>query len=86
MRRGFCISFLFCLIATLGLAQQVDSPKVPNSPASAIPAGEAHFTPEQLNQYYLVYTNPDVRYLRTLFDAYLRGDPGKEDEFKILKE
>jgi hypothetical protein len=74
------------LIASLGIAQQANSPKVPDSPASVIPEGEAHFTPEQLNQYYLVYTNPDVRYLRILFDAYLRGDSGREDEFKLLKK
>jgi hypothetical protein len=86
MKRELCLSLVLCLIASLGIAQQANSPKVPESPASVIPEGEAHFTPEQLNQYYLVYTNADVRYLRTLFDACLRGDSGREDEFKILKE
>jgi hypothetical protein len=42
-----------------------------DSKASKIPDGEAQFTPEQLEQYYLVYKHPDVRYLRTLFDSYL---------------
>jgi hypothetical protein len=37
--------------------------------ASKIPEGEAHFTAEQLEEYYLVYKNPDVRHPRTLFDA-----------------
>ena len=31
---------------------------------SKIPEGEARFTQKQLEQYYLVYKNPDVRYLR----------------------
>jgi hypothetical protein len=49
-----------------------------------IPAGEAQFTPEQLKDYYLVYKNPDVRYLRTLFEAYLAGSGGTELERQIL--
>jgi hypothetical protein len=53
---------------------------------STIPAGEAHFTPEQLKEYYLVYKNPDVLYLRELFGAYLRGASGKEEEFNLLKK
>ena len=36
-------------------------------------------------QYYLVYKNPDVRYLRTLFDTYLGNEKGRDDEFMILK-
>jgi hypothetical protein len=52
------------------------------SPSSAIPAEEAHFTQEQLQEYYRVYENGDVRYLRTLFEAYLSGAPGRDEEFK----
>ena len=48
--------------------------------------GELHFTPEQLERYYAVYSAPDVRYLRVLFDAYLHGTPGHEDELKLLKQ
>jgi hypothetical protein len=51
---------------------------------SKIPAGEAQFTPDQLKNYYLVYTNPDVKYLRTLFDAYLEGSGGTDEEFELL--
>ena len=51
---------------------------------SKIPDGEAQFTPDQLEQYYLVYKNPDVRYLRTLFDTYLNNSGGTEQERKLL--
>ncbi len=44
-----------------------------DSKPSKIPDGEAQFTQEQLEDYYLVYKNPDVRYLRTLFDSYLKN-------------
>ena len=47
---------------------------------------EAPFTPEQLKSYYAVYSAPDVRYLRVLFDAYLAGASGHEGEFEILKQ
>jgi hypothetical protein len=66
-----------------GLLYEKCPPLKGNQP-SRIPAGEAHFTPEQLNDYYLVYTNPDVRYLRTLFDAYLKGSGGTNEEFDLL--
>jgi hypothetical protein len=52
--------------------------------ASKIPEGEAQFTPEQLEQYYLVYKNADVRYLRTLFDAYLNSSGGTEEERQAM--
>jgi hypothetical protein len=85
MSRALCVSVVLYLTVSLGISQQVDNPKVPNPPTTAIPDGEAHFTAEQLDKYYLVYNNPDVRYLRTLFDEYLRGESGKEDEFNLLK-
>jgi hypothetical protein len=55
-----------------------------DSKPSKIPDGEAQFTPEQLEQYYLVYKNPDVRYLRTLFDSYLKNSGGTEQEHQQL--
>ena len=53
---------------------------------SRIPDGEAQFTQQQLEQYYLVYKNPDVRYLRTLFDAYLNKSGGTEEEHQQLNK
>ena len=47
---------------------------------------EASFTPAQLKNYYAVYSAPEVRYLRTLFDGYLSGSAGHEGEFEILKQ
>jgi len=55
-----------------------------DSRASKIPDGEAEFTPKQLEQYYLVYKNPDVRYLRTLFDANLKNSGGTGQERQLL--
>jgi hypothetical protein len=57
-----------------------------DSKPSKIPDGEAQFTPEQLEQYYLVYKNPDVRYLRTLFDSYLKNSGGAEQERQQLSK
>jgi hypothetical protein len=53
---------------------------------AATPAEEAQFTPEQLKTYYLIYENPDVRYLRTLFDAYLGQTGGTEQERRFLEK
>ena len=53
---------------------------------SKIPDGEAQFTAEQLEDYYLVYKNPDVRYLRTVFDAYLNNSGGTEEEHQQLQK
>jgi hypothetical protein len=55
-----------------------------DSKASKIPEGEAQFTPEQLEDYYRVYKNPDVKYLRTLFDAYLDKSGGTPQERQLL--
>ena len=55
-----------------------------DSNKSKIPEGEAHFTPEQMEEYSLVYKNPDVRYLRTLFDAYVNKSGGTQQERQLL--
>jgi hypothetical protein len=62
----------------MSLAQDSKTSKIPNS--------EAQFTPEQLEQYYRVYKNADVRYLRTLFDAYIKNSGGTERERQMLSE
>ena len=77
---------VLAFMTQLGFTQQTNGPATSNPPASPIPDGEAHFTPEQLNEYYLVYTNSDVRYLRELFGAYLRNETGTKDEFNLLKK
>ena len=53
---------------------------------SKIPEGQAKFTREQLAQYYLVYRNADVKYLRTLFDAYLDDSGGSDEERQLLQK
>jgi hypothetical protein len=53
---------------------------------SKIPEGEAQFTPEQLKEYYLVYKNPDVRYLRVVFDSYLRGSGASARERQLMEK
>jgi hypothetical protein len=54
--------------------------------SSKIPEGEAQFTHEQLAQYYVVYKNSDVRYLRSLFDGYLNSSGGTEQERQALSK
>ena len=61
-------------------------PPIEESQSSKVPAGEAQFTPEQLEQYYLVYKNSDVRYLRTLFDSYLNNSGGTKEERQQLQK
>ena len=85
MRRYALIALILTLFVPFGFGQQEAGSTTSNPTKSAVPGGEANFTPEQLKQYYLVYTNPDVRYLRTLFDEYLHGEAGREDEFSLLK-
>ena len=80
LRRCFRTAlFVACVVVLL---TQVSSAQDGN--ASKIPEGEAQFTPEQLEQYYLVYKNADVRYLRTLFDAYLNSSGGTEEERQAM--
>jgi hypothetical protein len=80
LRRIFrSVVFMVCgalLLTHLSAAQ--------DSKPSKIPDGDAQFTPEQLEQYYLVYKNPDVRYLRTLFDSYVKNSGGTEQEQQQL--
>ena len=72
---------LFLLLFVLPLTQLCAAQ---DSRTSKIPDGEAHFTQEQLEEYYLVYKNPDVRYLRFLFDSYLHKSVGAEQERQIM--
>jgi hypothetical protein len=68
--------------------QQASAPADDNnkSQESKIPLCEAHFTAEQWQQYYNVYNLPDVKFLRTLFNAYLAGTGGTNDEIALLKK
>ncbi|MGB6624795.1 MAG: hypothetical protein WBE43_08415 [Candidatus Acidiferrales bacterium] len=85
MFKVICVAAFLALSVQVSYAQQTEGS--PNQvETSKIPAGEAHFTPEQLQQYYLVYKNADVQYLRTVFDAYLQGKGGREEEFQLLKK
>jgi hypothetical protein len=72
---------LACIVPVLTQLSPAQDRKPPK-----IPDGEAQFTQEQLEQYYLVYKNPDVRYLRTLFDSYLKNSGGTEEERQQLNK
>lgn len=73
--------FLACVVLLLTHLSPAQDSK-----AAKIPDGEAQFTPEQLEQYYLVYKNPDVRYLRTLFDSCLENSGGTQQECQQLSK
>lgn len=47
---------------------------------------EVHFTPDQLKSYYAVYQNADVRYLRSVFNAYLSGSVRSPEEKDALSK
>lgn len=70
---------LMCLSVAQALFAQT-------SGSQQIPEGQAHFTPQELEQYYLVYKNPDVRYLRTVFNACLKGTGGTKNECDVLNK
>jgi hypothetical protein len=61
----------------------------PSKVESKIPEGEATFTQAELKEYYKVYENEDVKYLRKIFDRYLANakarDEDESDEFALLK-
>jgi hypothetical protein len=80
------IAFILVLFPQGSQEPSAKNPPVHEEQTSKIPAEEAQFTPEQLEQYYLVYKNADVRYLRTLFDAYLEGTGGTAEERESLKK
>jgi hypothetical protein len=86
MSTRFCLAFLLTFLAPSGHAQQNQgtNPLAQQQQSSNIPAEEAHFTAEQMKDYYLVYKNADVRYLRRVFDAYLRGARVTEEESESL--
>src|SRR4051812_27344414 len=73
--------FLFCCVLVLTHM----SPTQDNA-GSKIPDGEAQFTSEQLKEYYLVYKNPNVRYLRNLFDACIGKAGGMKEECQMLSK
>ena len=54
--------------------------------SSKILEGEAQFTHEQLEQYYVVYKNSDACYLRSLFDGYLNSSGGTEQQCQALSK
>ncbi len=80
------LALALVLLTPGSYAQQTTNPPPQDNHSSNIPLWEAHFTPEQLQSYYLVYKNPDVRYLRTVFNAYLHGATGEDEEFKLLSK
>ena len=77
-RTVFACAFTAFLFTQVSPAQDTRKPKIPD--------GEAHFTPEQLQQYYRVYENADVKYLRTIFDAYLNKSGGTKEELEVLNK
>ena len=71
------LAFVVALATHMCLAQDSNSPRIPD--------GEAQFTPTQLEQYYKVYKNADVRYLRTVFDAYLKSECSEQERQTLDK-
>jgi hypothetical protein len=89
MKKQSCIAIFLALMAQTSYGQNNNSASQNNqsstdSAAAVVPDGEAHFTPAQLHTYYLCYERPDVRYLRRVFDAYLKGHGDREKEFDAL--
>ncbi len=81
---GGYLSNLRDYIRSLAQQDQSTNPSDQQDQTSMIPGEEANFTPEELKEYYLVYDNPEVRYLRTVFAAYLRGDRARDEDSKLL--
>ncbi len=82
LQQRFRMAFLLCcvvLVLTRVLPAQ-------DNASSKILDGEAQFTHEQLEQYYVVYKNSDACYLRSLFDGYLNSSGGTEQERQVLSK
>ena len=79
-----CVAILFTLQVQPNQSQRSASSPGQTQSSPEIPEGEAHFTPEKLKDYYLVYKNADVRYLRTLLDAYAQGKSKSAEESRWL--
>jgi hypothetical protein len=86
MKKTFYITAALAVFAQAAHAQEESTTAPPKSPSKAaessaetaekhepVPAREVHFTPEQLQTYYRVYTMPQVHYLRKALDTYLNG-------------
>ena len=88
MDTSFCLAILLTFSAQSHHAQQNQSarPATQQWESSNLPIGEAHFTHEEMKEYYLVYKNADVRYLRTVFDAYLSGARVTKEEAGSLSK
>ena len=91
MTKSFFIALAVAFLALACLAETTNAQEEKNSSSLAsgssnIPAEQAHFTPQQLDSYYLCYKKPAVRYLRQVFDAYLKGAGDKEKEFDVLSK
>ncbi len=71
---------LLCFLVTTAFGQEK-----PNMMAN-IPATEITFTKEQLRDYYSVYQNKAVKYIRTAVDRYLKNPKTLEDETKIFEK
>jgi hypothetical protein len=73
-------AILLCFWATTAFSQEK-----PNMMAN-VPATEATFTNEQLQEYYLVYQNKAVRHIRTVVDRYLKNPKKLDGETEILRK
>jgi hypothetical protein len=54
-------------------------------PKAAEPGQDVQLTKDQLDEYYAVYKRREVKYLRTVLDAYLAGKPRRDLAFDALR-
>lgn len=79
---AFVIAAGLCVAAAqVGVAQQAAAPQPPATAGDQ----EMQLTPEQAKEYYATYKRPEVKYLRTVLNASLKGEQRPDAGFDQLK-
>lgn len=78
------VSQLLGLALSISIGAQVLDDSKPVMTAN-LPEGEAVFTEEELKDYYEVYENEAVKYLRKVFDRYLKNPKSTDSETEHLQ-
>jgi hypothetical protein len=66
-------------------ADRQGSGQATSPPSPSHPGGEVQFSPDEVKEYYAVYKRPEVKYLRTVLNAYLAGKPRTDTAYDALR-
>ena len=81
---GILQVFILCIFFVIATMAQNEKGQKPNKMAN-VPEKEAEFTEGQLKDYYIVYENDAVKYVRKVIERYLKNSPKTDNETINLK-